>query len=76
MNRYSYEDLLKTALENETAENLKALANWCERYGNCWNGESYDISDIEAPTGSRSLYPVFGEPNEFGDYEIVGYEIR
>ena len=74
--RYMYEELLNKALAHPISENLEALVELCYMYGNCWNGECYDISDIGAPSGSRSLYPVFGEPAEDGIIEIIGYEIH
>lgn len=57
-------------METRTQEALENLACWCYAYGNCWNGECYDIDD------GYSLYPVYGEPDEDGDAEIIGYEIR
>lgn len=77
MDTTNYKELLTKALKEPTTENLESLANWCDRYGNCWNGECYDISDIGAPSGSRLLYPVYSEePDKYDNYPIVGYEIR
>ena len=73
---YMYEELLNKALENPTKENLDALALWCDVYGNCWNGECYDISDIGDPSGSRLLFPIYGEPDENDCYPIIGYRIE
>ena len=76
MNRYSFKELLSAALSPAATDaDLPALAEWCDRYGSCWNGEAYDISDEDQPSGSRMLYPVYREIRE-DEFEISGYEIR
>lgn len=68
---YNYEELAERALRfDATQEDINALAEWFERYGDrYWNGERYEID------ATRSLYPIYEEtaPDE---WEIVGYEIR
>ena len=72
--KYAYNDyneLLEAVKNNRSEENIKALAEWFERYGrDFWNGEYYDVSEI----GDR-LYPIYEEIGE-DDYEIVGWELR
>ena len=76
MDRYSYDELLAAALAfPPKAAALAALADWCDRYNpRSWNGECYDISDADQPTGSRTLWPIYSVSED--DPEIVGYEIR
>lgn len=60
INAYSFKDLRAAVDKDPTDENLEALALWCETYGNCWNGEEYDVSiPGEEPSGSRALRPVY-----------------
>lgn len=72
VNYYSYQELEAAALERGTAEDLAALGEWFENYGNdYWNGEAWKIDS------SRSLYPIdecTDEENE--TWERTGYEIR
>lgn len=68
--RYDYSGLRAAALETRTPEALAALAQWCSLYGNCWNGCCWDIDD------GYSLIPVYSEPDEDGDVEIISYDIR
>ena len=60
MNEYRYEELREVAIKNPTDENLAALGEWLQQYGDrCWNGEDWDIN------GGRRLRPVYGqEPDE------------
>ena len=75
MNRYSYQELREAALSPAaTQENINALGEWFERYGHenpdFWNGEYWDADD-----GMR-LFPVYTDPDEYGDSDIIGYEFR
>lgn len=75
MNRYDYAELLAAALSPAaTNADLAALAEWCDRYGDCWNGEAYDISDADQLSGCRMLYPLYQESGE--ELKIIAYEIR
>ena len=72
---YDYEELRKSAIEEDTFEAKQALADWFDQhYIDGWNGEYYDIDD-----GLR-LFPVyeFGEEDEDGEIEstLVDWEIR
>lgn len=50
---------------------IDALGEWMTSFGNSyWNGECFDIDD------GLGLWPVYGEPNEDGDVELIRYEIR
>ena len=69
MNRYSYSDLLEAVKKNETAENVNALGEWFEQYGDqFWNGEYYDADGLR-------LFPVYVAISE-EQFEITGYEVR
>lgn len=69
MNRYSYSELLEAVKANETPDNVNALGEWFERYGDqFWNGEYYDADGLR-------LFPVYVEADE-DQFEIVGYEVR
>ena len=72
MNRYSYEELRAAATaDGATEQDVNALGEWFERYGQtCWNGEYYDADD-----GLR-LFPVVAWDDEEDQGEIVGYEFR
>lgn len=71
MNEYEYSEFRAAALADPTAENLAALGEWLQEYGvRYWNGESWDID------GGRRLRPIYGEePDEFGGFPLLGYEI-
>jgi hypothetical protein len=71
MNEYRYEELREAATKNPTGENLAALGEWLQQYGNdCWNGEEWDIDE------GRLLRPVYGqEPDEYGDFPLVGHDL-
>ena len=69
MNRYSYSELLEAAKANETPDNVNALGEWFEQYGDqFWNGECYDADGLR-------LFPVYVEVSE-DQFEITGYEVR
>lgn len=75
MNRYSYQELRAAALSPDaTQDDLNALGEWFEMYGHsapdAWNGEYWDVDD-----GNR-LFPIYSEPTEDGDFDIIGYELR
>lgn len=72
-----YDELLKAAIKYDASfKDKKALADWLFQHGNTgWNGEAWDISDTGAPTGSRMMRPVYGPEDEYGDAELIDYEI-
>lgn len=67
-----YERLREAALADAAEqEDINALGKWFEDYGNdSWNGEYFDADD-----GVR-VFHVYGEPDEYGDCQLKGYEIR
>ena len=71
MNEYRYAELRTAAVKNTTEENLAALGEWLQQYGdNCWNGEEWDIGE------GRRLRPVYGqEPDEYGSFPLTGYDL-
>lgn len=71
MNEYRYEELREAATKNPTDENLAALGEWLQQYGDdSWNGEEWDIDE------GRLLRPVYGqEPDEYGSVPLVGYDL-
>lgn len=71
----TYEELLAAALATDSFEAKKALARWLDDHHDGWNGEDYDISDIGAPSGSRTMIPIYGEEDEDGSYPVVDYKI-
>jgi len=58
----------KTSAERERA--LLLLGEWCEENNTSWNGECFDVPELNG-----SLYPVY---KKFSDeqYDLVGYELR
>ena len=70
-NRYNFDELSAKAMSSSaTADDLKALAEWFDRYDtSAWNGECYDID------GVHSLYPIYAEAED-DEYVIVDYEVR
>lgn len=69
MNYYSYKDLKAAVDTNPTPENINALGEWFDHYGNdYWNGEYYDADDLR-------IYPVYKEIDE-DNFELIGYEAR
>ena len=71
MTRYDYRELRERALAPDaTFEDKASLARWFDNYDPYeWNGECYDLGD------GISVRPVYGEPDENGNYQIVDYEI-
>lgn len=72
-----FEAICRTAIENETPDNLAALGAWFERNGKlCFEENSeeyyYDASLPGEPIGTRPVWPVYG-PEEDGYFPIVGY---
>lgn len=68
-NYYEYEELRAKAL-NGNQEDVNALGEWFEQYGDCyWNGEYYNADD-----GMR-LFPVYEEMAE-DEWELKRYEFR
>ena len=72
LKRYSYKELRAAAVAAGASQDaIDALGEWMTSYGNSyWNGECFDIDD------GLGLWPVYGEPNEDGDVELIRYEIR
>lgn len=69
MNRYSYSERLEAVKANETPDNVNALGEWFEQYGDrYWNGEFFDADGLR-------LFPVYVEVDE-DQFEITGYEVR
>lgn len=70
--RYSYKDLRAAAMgSSATQEDIDLLGEWFTTFGNdYWNGEYFDADD------GVQVWPVYGEPNEDGDFELIRYEIR
>lgn len=70
MNEYKYEELREASIKNPTDENLAALGEWLQQYGDrYWNGEEWDIDE------GRLLRPVYGQgPDEYGSVPLVGYD--
>ena len=74
MNRYDYKELRERAV-NGGADDVNALGEWFEKYGEMyWNGEYYDADD-----GYR-LFPIFethfDEDGDLDFVETVGYEFK
>lgn len=72
LKRYSYKELRAAAVAAGASQDaIDALGEWMTSFGNSyWNGECFDIDD------GLGLWPVYGEPNEDGDVELIRYEIR
>lgn len=80
LKRYSYKELRAAAVAAAATQDaingaingaIDALGEWMTTYGTAyWNGECFDIDD------GLGLWPVYGEPNEDGDVELIRYEIR
>lgn len=72
LKRYSYKELRAAAVAAGASQDaIDALGEWMTSFGNsCRNGECFDIDD------GLGLWPVYGEPNEDGDVELIRYEIR
>ena len=69
MNRYSYSELLEAVKANETPDNVNALGEWFERYGDqFWNGEYYDADGLR-------LFPGYVEVSK-DQFAITRYEVR
>ena len=79
MGRYDFEELCRRAIETESAEDMAAMGAWFRRYGErYWNGECYNASLPEEPTGTRNLYPVYVEEEDdsgqyTGDFILTGW---
>lgn len=65
--RYNYKELAEKALAfNATQEDINALGEWFERYGDHWNGESWTVDAY------HDLYPIHKEVG-YDEYEVIGY---
>lgn len=81
--QYEHKALLKAARSADaTQDDLDRLGQWFERYGwRCWNGESFDASFDNEPSGTCHLWrvevPAAGyedcPPEDVGQWEIIGY---
>lgn len=69
---YSYEELVAKATSADAEQiDIDTLGAWFRQHGwMYWNGESYEINR------EYRLFPVYSEPDENGDLEILHYEIR
>lgn len=77
MTRYDFLELREKALRTNSTEDLNALGMWFEQYGeSCWNGEFFDASLPEEPSGTLELFPVYGEENDDGIPTTIGYKFR
>lgn len=78
-NEYSFEELYQAATAPDAQQiDVDTLGEWADRFGDCWNGECYDVSHPHLePSGSRELWPIYrihlDEDGEIGEVEIVGY---
>ena len=67
---YDYNQLFKKAIKEPTKENLSALGDWLEKYGDsCWNGECYLLED------GCSIRPVMEKISE-EQHDICGWELE
>ena len=66
--QYNYEELKNAALAPDaTQEDINALGEWFERYGDrYWNGEYFSVE------GER-LYRIWDWDEELDQGEVVGY---
>lgn len=76
-NKYSFMELLEAATApNAEQIDIDTLGAWCNDYGSdLWNGEKYDVSAPDEPSGTRSLYPV-SRIDEYGDAEVLRYSFN
>ncbi|MGN0488029.1 MAG: hypothetical protein ACI4HO_02070 [Ruminococcus sp.] len=68
---YDYNELKNNALKpNAKQDDINALGEWFEQYGDSyWNGEYFEIDS------EHRLYPQYKEIDE-DEFEITGYEIK
>lgn len=66
---YRYKEIKDAAINNPTYENLERLANWLDRYDNCWNGEEWNIDN------EYHLKPIYKQMDE-DEWEVVDYELN
>ena len=66
-------EIVKKALQTGAEKDIEQLAMWCEA-NLSYNGEFYDVSLPDEPTGTRRLYPIYKEvePDEF---ELTGWRL-
>lgn len=56
-NAYSFAELHAAATASgATQEDIDTLGAWCAEYGDCWNGECYDASAPDEPSGIADEY--------------------
>lgn len=68
---YDYKELREKALKTRSFKDCDNLAWWLDDNDpKSWNGESYNIGD-----GYR-MFPIYSEPDEDGNVEYIGWEIR
>lgn len=69
-------DLLADYHDNPCDDTANRLAGWCLEYGGYYyNGDVYDISGPDCPTGSSSLRLVYDGPDDDGDFLLVKLEV-
>lgn len=61
INEYSFLELRAAVdADRNNAEAIADLVKWCERFGDCWNGERWDVSiPGKEPSGSVTIKPVY-----------------
>ena len=71
INYYSYKELLAEATKsNATQEDINALGEWFDRFGDYsrdWNGEAWNTEDSGSATKER-LYPIY-KVDKHGDVD-------
>lgn len=67
----NYEELKNAALAPDaTQDDINALGEWFERYGDrYWNGEYFDVN-------GEHLYRIYSYDEECDQYDVVGYEFN
>lgn len=75
---YDFAELIEKATGLDAQQiDIDTLGAWFDQYGrDYWNGECYDASKADEPTGTRSLYPIYDWDEELDQGTIVGYELR
>lgn len=69
---YSFEKLYKKAISKKASQiDIDTLGEWFTQFGMMdWNGEFFNVDDV------HELVPVYSDPDEAGDFEILHYEMR
>ena len=68
---YSYADLLSAVENDPSPENVNALGEWFDRYGQTyWNGEAYIIDE------RRCIVPIYQPSEQYDGCDIIGYKLE